>query len=136
MDLKIQLTANKFYLSSSTRRGVIIFNQTHPNLVLLPLPRYNRIKRRKSGFRVSASVNPDGSEDGSAWSKFSRSIRRSSEVLLDKFGDSLKKETGFDLQDANARISGFVGGTQDSVLKYLTQFSAWNDWQRWKVILA
>ncbi|CAI9263169.1 unnamed protein product [Lactuca saligna] len=134
MDLKIQFTANKFYLSSCTRRGVIIFNQTHPNLVLLPLPRYNRIKRRKSGFRVSASVNPDGSEDGSAWTKFSRSIRRSSEVLLDKFGDSLKKETGFDLQDANARISGFVGGTQDSVLKYLTQFSAWNDWQRWKDI--
>ncbi|KAI3703154.1 hypothetical protein L6452_28910 [Arctium lappa] len=128
MDLKIGCRPNRFYLSPCIRRGVILVNQTHPNLVFLPLPRY---KRSKSSFRVSASVNP---EDGSAWTRFSRSIRRTSDVLLENLGDSLKKETGFDLQDANAKLSEFVGGIQDSVLKAQTQFWTWNEWQRWKDI--
>ncbi|XP_024958842.1 ATP-dependent zinc metalloprotease FTSH 12, chloroplastic [Cynara cardunculus var. scolymus] len=132
MDLKIRCSPNKFYFSPCVRRGVIPLNQTHPNLFFLPLPRYNGIKRRKSSFRVSASVNPDGSEDGSAWTRFSRSVRRTSDVLLENFGDSLKKETGVDLQDANAKLSEVVGGIQDSVLKARTQFWTWNEWQRWK----
>ncbi|KAI3804695.1 hypothetical protein L1987_26433 [Smallanthus sonchifolius] len=135
MDLKIEFKPNKFcfsYSSSCPRKGFILLNQTHPNLVFLPLHRYNRIKTRKPIFRVSASVNPDGPEDGSPWTRFSRSIRRNSEVLLNYFGDSLKKETGVDLQDASAKLSGFVGGIQDSVSKAQIQFKNWNEWQNWK----
>lgn len=134
MDLKIEFRPNKFYLSSCTRRGMILLNQTHPNLVLLPRHRYNQKKRRKPIFRVSASVNPEGSEDGSAWTRFSQKIRRNSEVFVHNLGDSLKKETGFNLQDANAKLSGFVGGIQDSFSKARTQFTTWNEWQRWKDI--
>ncbi|KAI3755978.1 hypothetical protein L1987_55789 [Smallanthus sonchifolius] len=135
MDLKIEFKPNKFcfsYSSSCPRKGFILLNQTHPNLVFLPLHRYNRVKTRKPIFRVSASVNPDGPEDGSPWTRFSQSVRRNSEVLLNYFGDSLKKETGVDLQDASAKISGFVGGFQDSVSKSQIQFKNWNEWQNWK----
>ncbi|KAD4178681.1 hypothetical protein R6Q59_022335 [Mikania micrantha] len=137
MDLKIEFRPNKFcfsHPSSCSRKGFILLNQTHPNLLFLPLNRYNRIKRRKPLFRVSASVNPDGPEDGSGWTRLSQSIRRNSEILLSYLGDSLKKETGVDLQDANVKISGYMGEIQDSLSKAQIQFRNWNEWQRWKDI--
>ncbi|XP_076933557.1 ATP-dependent zinc metalloprotease FTSH 12, chloroplastic-like [Bidens hawaiensis] len=124
MDLKLDL--------KPTRQGFILLNQTHPNLVFLPLHRYNRIKSRKPIFRVSASVNPDGSEPGSAWTRFSQSIRRNSEGLVNYLGDSLKKETGVDLKDASSKVYGFMGEFQDSVLKSQAEFKNWNEWERWK----
>ncbi|KAL8195826.1 hypothetical protein R6Q57_025579 [Mikania cordata] len=137
MDLKIEFRPNKFcfsHPSSFSRKGFILLNQTHPNLLFLPLNRYNRIKRRKPLFRVSASGNPDGPEDGSGWTRLSQSIRRNSEILLSYLGDSLKKETGVDLQDANVKISGYMGEIQDSLSKAQIQFRNWNEWQRWKDI--
>lgn len=125
MDLKLQFGSTQFHLSSSSSsysstKQVILLNKTHPNLVFLPLHRYNQTKRRKKPkFHVSASSNPDGS----GWTRFSQ-----------YFNDSLKKETGFDLKDANVKLSGFVGRVQDSVSKTRTEFLNWNEWQRWKVI--
>ncbi|KAK9077658.1 hypothetical protein SSX86_005995 [Deinandra increscens subsp. villosa] len=135
MDLQIEFRPNKPCLSHSsscTTKGFILLNQTHPNLVFLPLHRHNRVKSRKPIFRVSASVNPDGPQDSSPLTRFSQSIRRNSEALLNYFGDSVKKETGVDLQDANAKLSGFVGEIQDSFPKAQTEFKNWNEWQRWK----
>lgn len=50
-------------------------------------------------------------------------------------GDSLKKETGVDLQDVNVKALNFVGGFQDSVKKAQVEFKNWNEWQKWKVVM-
>ncbi|XP_071730321.1 ATP-dependent zinc metalloprotease FTSH 12, chloroplastic-like [Rutidosis leptorrhynchoides] len=137
MDLKIHFRPNKFDLSSSpsaTSKQVILLNKTYPNLGILSLPRYSRFTRRKANFRVKASDDPNGSEDVSGWTRFSQSIRRNSEALLQNFGDSLKKETGVDIQEANVKISGFVGEFQDSFLKSRIEFLNWNQWPQWKDI--
>ncbi|KAI7758367.1 hypothetical protein M8C21_013728 [Ambrosia artemisiifolia] len=131
MDLKIELKPNKSffsYPSSYPTKGYILLNQTHPNLVFFPLHRYNRIKPRRPIFHVSASVNPDGSENGSPLTRFSQAIRRNSEALFNYLGESLKKETGVDLKDVNVKLYGF----QDSFFKAQTQFKNWNEWQKWK----
>ncbi|TQE08799.1 hypothetical protein C1H46_005647 [Malus baccata] len=89
-----------------------------------------------------ASVNSNG-PDGFSWQSLTRSIRRGSERFLSDFGESVKKETGFDLKEANVTVGEFVGRVGDGLKKggtelerfrteLLPEFVSWNRWERWK----
>ncbi|XP_059661736.1 ATP-dependent zinc metalloprotease FTSH 12, chloroplastic [Cornus florida] len=147
MALTIQYTPNPFHSSS----GTLLVNQTHPILVQFkPLskpPSYHtpkRTLRKRPTIRAFASANPNGPE-GFSWQSLSRSIRSGSERFLSRFGELVKRETGFDLEDANVRVSGFVGRARDFAKKgeselnrfrseLLPEFINWNKWDRWKDI--
>ncbi|KAF5949519.1 hypothetical protein HYC85_011512 [Camellia sinensis] len=136
-----------FFFSSSRR--TLLLNQTRQNLLFSrpfsPLPSNYRPKlsRQKQLFpRAFASSNPNG-PGGFSWLSLSQSIRRASERFLSKFGDSVKKETGFDLEDVNVRVSGIVDQIQEMAKNGDTQFNRfrselvpefinWNKWDRWK----
>lgn len=136
-----------FFFSSSRR--TLLLNQTRQNLLFSrpfsPLPSNYRPKlsRQKQLFpRAFASSNPNG-PGGFSWLSLSQSIRRASERFLSKFGDSVKKETGFDLEDVNVGVSGFVDQIQEMAKNGDTQFNRfrselvpefinWNKWDRWK----
>ena len=62
------------------------------------------------------------------------------------FGGVVKRETGFDLEDANSRVNEFVGriraaarrgedGLDRFRTELLPEFVNWNRWERWKVLL-
>ena len=129
-----------------------LLNQPHPNLLLFrsfsPLPSTKdrpRLSRQRKPFpRVFASANPSGSGDFS-WMSLSRSIRRGSERLLSKFGDSVKKETGFDFHETSVWVDGFVGRFKEAAKEgevefnrfrseLVPEFINWNQWGRWKVV--
>lgn len=89
-----------------------------------------------------ASVNSNG-PDGFSWQSLTRSIRRGSERFWSDFGESVKKETGFDLKEANVTVGEFVGRVGDGLKKggtelerfrteLLPEFVSWNRWERWK----
>ncbi|KAL6975053.1 hypothetical protein U1Q18_023848 [Sarracenia purpurea var. burkii] len=106
----------------------MLLNQSHPNLVFLrpysPLPSKCRPKlcgQKQPFSRVFALANPSGSGDF-PWLSLPQSIRRSSERFFSKFGDSVKKETGFDLKEANVRVAGFVGRFQEAAKKGEVEF--------------
>ncbi|KAK9152476.1 hypothetical protein Syun_010785 [Stephania yunnanensis] len=126
----------------------------HPLLVSRQIPHFNppkpfqftHLKRRTRNprqdliFRISASVNGNGSED-SPWSRISRSVRRS----LGDFGELVKKETGFDSEGVNVKVGEVVGrlkgfgekgeGAFDRVrFELVPAFADWNRWERWKDI--
>lgn len=92
---------------------------------------------------VLASTSPGGS-GGFSWLHLSQSIRRGSERFFNNLGDSVKKETGLDLQGANAGLSEFASLVKESVLRGQSElerfrselvpvFIDWNKWERWKV---
>lgn len=134
-----------FYFSSiRTSRGELLFNKTHPNILLFRSHYRPNLLSRKTQpiFRVYASVNPNGSE-GSPWLRLSQAIRRGSERFVEKFGESVKKETGFDLEGVNVEVKGFAGRVREVAKMGQTEFESfktqllpefidWNKWDRWK----
>ncbi|CAN6545609.1 unnamed protein product [Malus baccata var. baccata] len=138
MDLQITFKSNPLLVSSTP------FSHTSPRPLLFNLPTKHRpkISRQKPTFRVMASVNSNG-PDGFSWQSLTRSIRRGSERFLSDFGESVKKETGFDLKEANVTVGEFVGRVGDGLKKggtelerfrteLLPEFVSWNRWERWK----
>ncbi|PQQ13628.1 ATP-dependent zinc metalloprotease FTSH 12 chloroplastic [Prunus yedoensis var. nudiflora] len=90
------------------------------------------------------SANSNGS-DGFSWGSLTQSIRRGSERFWSNFGESVKKETGFDLKDANVKVGEYVGRVEGGLKKGRTElewfktelvpeFVSWNRWERWKDI--
>lgn len=64
-----------------------------------------------------------------------------------QFGGLVKRETGFDLEDANSKVKEFVGRIagaakkgEDGLVRFRTEFCPefvnWNRWERWKVFLS
>ncbi|KAK6947214.1 Peptidase M41 [Dillenia turbinata] len=108
--------------------------------LIKPLPSPSSRRRvRKPTFRASAS--PDS--NGFSWPNLSRSIRRSSERFLSSFGNSVKKETGFDFENVNSKVSGAFDWAHDAAKKGETElerfrsellpaFITWNQWDNWK----
>ncbi|KAF6137574.1 hypothetical protein GIB67_031853 [Kingdonia uniflora] len=98
--------------------------------------RRTRHSRQNSIFRVTASTN----DNGFGFDKFSESFRRGSERFLFNFGELVKRETGFDLNGVNVKVSGFVGDSrkkgevafQRLRSEVIPQFVEWNDLQHWK----
>ncbi|KAM1792198.1 hypothetical protein ACFX14_035898 [Malus domestica] len=138
MDLQITFKSNPLLVSSTP------FSHTSPRPLLFNLPTKHRpkISRQKPTFRVMASVNSNG-PDGFSWQSLTRSIRRGSERFWSDFGESVKKETGFDLKEANVTVGEFVGRIGDGLKKggtelerfrteLLPEFVSWNRWERWK----
>ncbi|KAM1484232.1 hypothetical protein TB2_035450 [Malus domestica] len=138
MDLQITFKSNPLLVSSTP------FSHTSPRPLLFNLPTKHRpkISRQKPTFRVMASVNSNG-PDGFSWQNLTRSIRRGSERFWSDFGESVKKETGFDLKEANVTVGEFVGRIGDGLKKggtelerfrteLLPEFVSWNRWERWK----
>lgn len=93
-------------------------------------------------FRVRSSSSPEWSD----WQRLSQSIQRGSHRFWSKCGDSLKKETGFDVEEAGAKARELAGKVMERVMMYddeitrlrtelLPAFLQWNRWERWKVIL-
>ncbi|PRQ33700.1 hypothetical protein RchiOBHm_Chr5g0060561 [Rosa chinensis] len=74
-----------------------------------------------------------------------RSIRRGSEQFWSNFGDSVKKETGFDLKDVNVKVGEYLGQAGEELKRggtklerfrteLVPEFVSWNQWERWKDI--
>ncbi|KAL6198827.1 hypothetical protein ACLB2K_028615 [Fragaria x ananassa] len=128
MDLTLPHKPNPL-LSSST--------QLTPKTLLFKLPKTQRPKlsRKNSIFRVRASANPNGS-DGFSWVSLTRSIRRGSEQFWSSFGDSLKKETGFDLKEVNVKVGECLGQAGAELERFRTElvpeFVSWNRLEHWK----
>uniref|UniRef100_A0A1J3ISD5 ATP-dependent zinc metalloprotease FTSH 12, chloroplastic n=1 Tax=Noccaea caerulescens TaxID=107243 RepID=A0A1J3ISD5_NOCCA len=108
-----------------------------------------RGSRKRPVFRVYASESTSGSssnnDGGFSWVRLTQSLRIFVERIGEKIGETVKKETGFDSEDANARVDEFVGRVKDSVQKGEHEFTRfktetvpsfidWNKWEHWKDI--
>ena len=111
------------------------------NFFRLPTLQRANISCKKSKFRASASLNPGGF----SWNDIVQSFQNGSKRFWLKFGDVVKKETGFDLEDANRKVVEFVEKIKDEANKIgaelerlrtegVPAFVSWNRWERWKVI--
>ncbi|TXG71305.1 hypothetical protein EZV62_006240 [Acer yangbiense] len=113
---------------------------TKTTLLQVPAIKHRpRISRQRPVFRVCSSANPDGF----SWQSLGRSVRVGSERLWSKMGESVKKETGFDFDEANVKVSELVGRVKGELKKgesELTRFRTelvpaiveWNRWELWK----
>lgn len=140
MDLIAAYRPNPLLVSASLLTGA----SKNSNYFRLTPLKGSKIPRRKSKFRALAFPNPDGA-DGFSWSDISRSFQNGSKRFWLKFGEMVKKETGFSLENANGKVAQFVGQVRDGAKKsgaelerFRTQgvpaFVSWNRWERWKVI--
>ncbi|KAL9389065.1 hypothetical protein Peur_017670 [Populus x canadensis] len=116
--------------------------QNPPILFQLPTNQRPRISRKKPIFRIYSSANANGS-DGFSWPILTRSVRLGTERFLLKLGESVKKETGFDVEGGNVKVGEFVERIKGDIKKgdaaltrfrteLLTDFVDWNRWERWK----
>lgn len=128
MDLKISYKPNPLLFSTPP---LSLTKQRH------------KLYRKRPEFRALAAANPNGS-GGFSWRSLSRSLRQGSVRFWSNLGDSVKKETGFDLEEANTRVTEFAGRVRDGVkvsgseldrfrTDVLAEFVDWNKWQHWKV---
>ncbi|KDP25069.1 hypothetical protein JCGZ_22604 [Jatropha curcas] len=115
--------------------------QTTQSSLILRFPPSCRptISPRKPVFRIRSSVNPNES-DGFSWPKLSRAVQLGSQRFLLKLGESVKRETAFDVEGV---ISESVESVKDQVkngqaeftrfrTELLPEFLDWNRWERWK----
>ncbi|XP_057765242.1 ATP-dependent zinc metalloprotease FTSH 12, chloroplastic [Salvia miltiorrhiza] len=95
-----------------------------------------KISRRKR-FVISASSSEP---EGFSWLRLSQSIRRGSQRFFENLGESVKRETGFDLK---VPVDEYSGRARESARKaqeklervnseLLPQFISWNKWESWK----
>ncbi|XP_022149642.1 ATP-dependent zinc metalloprotease FTSH 12, chloroplastic [Momordica charantia] len=138
MDIGTRCRPNEL-LSPSTS-----FVQRSQNVVLFTLPAKRRAKcsRQRTKFRVLGSADSNGA-DGFPWRSFTRSVRRGSEKFWLNFGESMRKETGFDLKHADVKLVEFFGRANERLenlgaeverfkTEILPEFASWNRWERWK----
>ncbi|OIT02393.1 PREDICTED: ATP-dependent zinc metalloprotease FTSH 12, chloroplastic [Nicotiana attenuata] len=118
------------------------------NPLFLRLPFKCRRKLKRPTFSASSSssnTNNNNNPEGFSWLRLSQSIRRGSELFVKQLGDSVKKETGFDFDDAKNIVAEFSGRAVDSAKKgqiHLQHFKSelfpdflnWNKFESWKDI--
>ncbi|KAJ0098539.1 hypothetical protein Patl1_20814 [Pistacia atlantica] len=134
MDISIPFKPNPLLSSSNSLTKAVPFpkRQTHRP----------RISRQNPIFRVYSSANPNGSA-GFSWPSIARSIEVGSERFWSNFGQSVKRETGFDFEEANVKVGELVGRVKNGVKKgeveftrfrtvLVPEFVDWNRWERWK----
>lgn len=138
MDVSTRFRPNKLVSPSTS------FVQGSRNGILFTIPAWRRAKnsRQRTKFRVLGSADGNGA-DGSPWGSFSRSVRRGSERFWLNFGESLRKETGFDLKNTDVKLAEIFGKANerlDNIGAELERFKTekwpefvnWNSWERWK----
>lgn len=138
MDLSIPYKPNPLLLSSPP------LTQNSQSPILFKLPRSHRLKKssQRPILRVLASADPNGS-DSFSWQSLTRSVRRGSERFWSKLSETVGKETGFDLEDANVKVGELAGRVREGMGKgrdnlerlrtdLVPAFLNWNRWERWK----
>lgn len=117
MDIVVSSRPPPFIFSStSLRRKPLAFTPYQ-----LPLRRRRGNAPKKIIFRIHSSAN-QGGVDGFSWPSLAASFRHGVERFWLKLRESVKKETGFDLEEANVKVD-----------KSMQEFVNWNRWERWKV---
>ncbi|GAB4836756.1 ATP-dependent zinc metalloprotease FTSH 12, chloroplastic [Ancistrocladus abbreviatus] len=77
--------------------------------------------------------------------RIAHSIRLGSESFMTKLGDSVKKETGIDFEDANKKMAVLSGRVEGAAKKFKSEFNqfrlemfpqfvSWNRWEYWQDI--
>lgn len=118
MDIVVSSRPPPFIFSStSLRRKPLAFTPYQ-----LPLRRRRGNAPKKIIFRIHSSAN-QGGVDGFSWPSLAASFRHGVERFWLKLRESVKKETGFDLEEANVKVD-----------KSMQEFVNWNRWERWKDI--
>ncbi|XP_016476221.1 ATP-dependent zinc metalloprotease FTSH 12, chloroplastic [Nicotiana tabacum] len=122
--------------------------------LFLRLPFKCRRKLKRPTFSASSTANTNNNNnnnnnnynpEGFSWLRLSQSIRRGSERFVKQLGDSVKKETGFDFDDAKNTVAEFSGRAVDSAKKgqiqlqrfkseLFPEFLNWNKFESWKDI--
>ena len=133
MDVTISYKPNPLLFSSSPlSQTPRLFNNHRPN---------TKFSRQRPAFRALAASNPSGS-DGFSWRTLGRSVRQGSDRFWSKLAESVKKETGFDLEGVNAKASEFAGRVKEGTelerfrTGVLMEFLSWNKWELWKVKIS
>ncbi|KAM3355672.1 ATP-dependent zinc metalloprotease FTSH 12, chloroplastic [Capsicum galapagoense] len=114
--------------------------------LFLTLPFKCKRRRRPTFIASSSSSSSSPSNpEGFSWLQLSQSIRRGSERFLNELSDSVKKETGFDFEDAKIKVVEFSGRAVDSAKsgqillqhfqsELFPEFLNWNKFESWKDI--
>lgn len=100
--------------------------------------------QRRPTFLASSSSSSSNTPEGFSWLQLSQSIRRGSKRFFNQLEDSVKKETGFDFEDAKLKVEEFSGRAVDSaknaqilLLRFQSElfpeFLNWNKFESWKV---
>lgn len=123
---------NHHHLSSSST-----INHTNP-IPFFPIYSTKTPKHKLVNYRPIFRVHSSADQNDSPWLRLSDSIRRGSNRFSQKFGDSLKKETGFDVDVVNARAKELANKAHTQFDEFRTlvlpHFIQWNKWDRWKDI--
>ncbi|KAI3886935.1 hypothetical protein MKW92_040259 [Papaver armeniacum] len=140
MDLTIHYRQNPISVSSN-----FSYHQSNLSLFLNPQKRKTKNSHIKLIFRASSSSSSstgdsENESNNLSWSRISRSIRRGSERFFSSFGKSVKKETGFDFNEANNKVVLFVsdvknkGGAAFHRFRFelVPGFVDWNRLEQWK----
>ncbi|KAM3248319.1 ATP-dependent zinc metalloprotease FTSH 12, chloroplastic [Capsicum annuum] len=113
--------------------------------LFLTLPFKCKRRRRPTFIASSSSSSSPSNPEGFSWLQLSQSIRRGSERFLNELSDSVKKETGFDFEDAKLKVVEFSGRAVDSAKsgqillqhfqsELFPEFLNWNKFESWKDI--
>ncbi|CAH2067907.1 unnamed protein product [Thlaspi arvense] len=140
MEIAIPYKPNPLLSSSSTQ---LLKTPKSSGLVRFPAKYGLAVTRKKPIFRVHASESDSGSNNdgGFSWVRLTQYLR----VGAEKIGESVKKETGFDSEEAGASVDEYVGRFKDTVHKgqhqlnrfkteTMPSFIDWNKWEHWKDI--
>ncbi|MCD7454691.1 ATP-dependent zinc metalloprotease FTSH 12, chloroplastic [Datura stramonium] len=117
----------------------------NPLLFSLPFKCRRSFSRQRRPTFLASSSNSKNSPEGFSWLQLSQSIRRGSERFLNQLGDSLKKETGFDFEDAKVKVAELSGRAVDLAkngqiqlqrfqFELFPEFLNWNKFESWKDI--
>lgn len=107
-------------------------------------------KCRRKAFRhrrptvLASSSDTNSNPEGFFWLQISHSIRSGSKRFFNQLQDSVKKETGFDFEDAKVKVEEFSGRAVDSAKngqillqrfqsELFPEFLNWNKFEYWKV---
>lgn len=121
-----------------------VFPLQRTNLCPLSYLSHTPRRLRRKRFIISASNSSSNEPQGFSWQRLSQSISRGSQRFFEKLGDSLKKETRFNLDDVMGRVDELSGRARDPARKardtlerlnseLRPQFVSWNKWENWKV---
>ncbi|KAL3627120.1 ATP-dependent zinc metalloprotease FTSH 12, chloroplastic [Castilleja foliolosa] len=106
-------------------------------------PKLSRQKR--SIISASSSSSSSNGPQGFSWPHLLQNIRRGSQRFFENLGESVKNETGINLDDVKDKLEELSGEARYSARKakdklervnseLLPQFVSWNKWERWKDI--
>ncbi|KAJ3698854.1 hypothetical protein LUZ61_002559 [Rhynchospora tenuis] len=118
--------------SSLLSKQPFLFHQSLP--IRLPTKRFR--KRKQLRLRASSSGTGDGENgpDKFSWKGFLGSIHQGSGQFVSNFTESLREDTGLDLNKASEVAARAKAALERFWVQVLPEFIEWNRWERWKEI--